>query len=730
MSSSTVLQSSQPDVLETAVKLHREGRYSEAFPLYFQVLNERPEDAEIWHLAGLAAFQAGCHDLAENALLKAISFDSQIAEFHVHLAAVLRAQGRLPESITSAKRALHLDPLNPNALFNLGNALAASGDVAGAIREFQKALIKEPNSADIRINLGGAFSSIGKDAEALAEFRHAISINPRDASAHSNAGLILLKQGNPHAALTHFRNAISLEPSNENARLGEARGLVQLGALAEAEIAFRRSLVVLPHSEQIVSEWAGVLIREKRTQEAESVCRRFIELHPSKSTGYVNLSAALRAQRDPVGAEAAALQAVKLDPSSEAARINLAVAHLDQGRHDEAASDGQALLEIHPQSVEGWFLLGAARHADRKLESASQAYERACALDPKRHQAWCNWGAVLRDLGRPQDAIPCYDRALALAPEDALSRFNRSCARLALGQWKEGWEDYESRWNVPGLLPSLRPLSAPRWTGEPLSGQRLIIQAEQGFGDTLQFVRYAQHAAHLGAEVLLEVPPALKSLLGSAPGVHRVFTHLDPAPQADYSIPLLGLPRMLAENFDQSGLAHPYLAPASSGWKPPSTRRHPLRIGIVWAGSSQQKENALRSIPWTEMSSLIRIGNIDWVSFQVGERTGDAQAEFYEKRLADWGATFRDFADTSAAIIEVDLVITVCTATAHLAGALNAPVWTLLHHAPCWRWGLQGNTTPWYPSMRLFRQREAGRWDKVMADVRQAVLDMRDRTAC
>lgn len=714
------------DILDQAVRLHQEGRFSEAFPLYFQALNDQPDDAAVWHLAGLASFQAGCSDLAENALLKAISIDSSTPNYHIHLAAVLAGQGRVVEATTSLRRALHLDPNNTDALFNLGNALVHTGDIAGGTEFYLKARATEPRSPDIHHNLGAAYTSLGKESEALESFRNALALDPTNAATHSNAGMILLRQGNPRAALAHFRNAIALDPTNENARLGEVRGLVRLGQFHDAESALLRSLAVLPNSGQLASEWTGLLLKQNRASEAEAAARQFAAFRPDDPAGFVNLSAAMREQGNFVGAAKAARQAIALDPHCEPARINLAVAHLDGGEWDEAATACQAVLELNDRNADAWFTLGAARHRSGKLEQAGQAYAKASSLDPTRLEAWCNHGAVLRDLGKTEEAIRCYNRALSIEPHFALARFNRACAQLTMGHWKEGWADYEARWEVPGLLPPVRAVSSSRWNGESLEGKSLLVLAEQGFGDTIQFVRYLQSTAELGARVILEAPPALASLLSSAPGIHQVVGSTDPLPETDYHIPLLSLPRLVSENADQSKFAFPYLAPSGNHWNPPNPRTHKLRVGLVWTGNPSQKDNLSRSIPWPGLAPLLRVGNIDWISLQTGPNAQDFKNDPLWRKVEDWGSLFRDFQDTASALLQLDLLITVCTASAHLAGAMNLPVWALLSHAPCWRWGNSGSSTPWYPSMRLFRQPELGNWDAVISSVRDEILRLRD----
>ncbi|MBM3823955.1 MAG: tetratricopeptide repeat protein [Verrucomicrobia bacterium] len=589
MTTTAEIESQKNDMLERAVQLHQKGQFAEAVPLYFEALERRPENAAAWHLAGLACHQAGYPDQAENALIKAIEIDSWVADYHLHLAAVLGWQGRLADATTALRRAHKIDPTNTTVLFNLGNALVHAGDAQGGTEFYLKAREAEPNSPDIHLNLGAAYTSLGRDEEALHCFRQALSLDSTSSIAHSNAGLILLRQGNPRAALTHFRYAIALDSHNENARLGEARGLWSQGLLADVEQSLLRSLEALPASAQIASEWVSLLLKSNRAREAEESARRFASANPSEPAGFVNLSAALRQQgRYAEGAEAAR-QALLLNASCETARINLALTHLDAGDLDEAATQCGMVLNLNLTNGDAWFTLGSARHRAGKLDQASHAYEKACALMPSSVKAWSNLGAVRKDLGDPKRAIECFNRALALEPAYALARFNRGCAALSLGQWPEGWLDYEARWQVPGLLPAPRTVNAPRWNGEPLEGKTLLVQTEQGFGDTLQFIHYAQRAAQEGARVILEAPLELHSLLSSSAGLHQILSPADPLPDADYQCPLMSLPMVLGRELDFSRMVFPYLIGVGSDWKPPSPRQSKLRIGLVWVAIRRRR---------------------------------------------------------------------------------------------------------------------------------------------
>jgi len=291
---------------------------------------------------------------------------------------------------------------------------------------------------------------------------------------------------------------------------------------------------------------------------------------------------------------------------------------------------------------------------------------------------------------------------------------------LVQGRLREGFEKYEWRWKLGTLVP--RGLPAPRWNGEDLAGRTILLHGEQGYGDTIQGLRYAPLVAARGARVVLEVPQPLMRLAGSVSGVDTLLTAGQALPRLDFVCPLLSLPRACATTLETIPADVPYLAPPPdtlAQWRARLAGRG-LKVGIAWAGSPLHRSDAKRSIDIEKLAPLLQIEGVRWFSLQVGERAGDL-ARLPADHVTDLAPHLSDFAETAAAVAHLDLVISVDTAVVHLAGALARPAWVMLRSQPDWRWLLEREDTPWYPTLRLFRQHDRGDWNEVVARVRAAL---------
>ncbi|MBN8891573.1 MAG: tetratricopeptide repeat protein [Rhodospirillales bacterium] len=375
---------------------------------------------------------------------------------------------------------------------------------------------------------------------------------------------------------------------------------------------------------------------------------------------------------------------------------------------------------------------GVALVAQDRIAEAEASFRAVLRQAPRSVVARGNLAALLLRRGRPEQALAAFDTALALAPgslDAERVRADRATARLLLGDFAGGWADFEARWRLPGYREAAAAIAPPRWTGaEPLAGRRLLLWAEQGYGDTLQFVRYAPLAAARGATVLLRVPPALTRLLAGMPGVAEVHDMRAEPPPADLSCPLLSLPLAFGTTPDSIPAQVPYLAadPARvAAWRGRLAGLPGRRVGLVWAGGLHPDEpdaqlmDRRRSMPLSALAPLAGVEGVRFVSLQVGPASGQAPPPGLV--LHDWTDELHDFADTAALVAALDLVIGVDTAVVHLAGALGRPVWLLNRFDTCWRWLLHRDDSPWYPTLRQFRQAAPGDWAGVAARVAAAL---------
>jgi hypothetical protein len=396
---------------------------------------------------------------------------------------------------------------------------------------------------------------------------------------------------------------------------------------------------------------------------------------------------------------------------------------LEQGRLDEAAAWCRRAIILKPDQPDAYVSLGTAYKEQGRLSEAVSCFRTALDLDPDFAGAHNNLSNVLRDQGHLDEAIAYFRTAISLKPDFADAHNNLAMALLARGDMSAGWEEYEWRWKTPHLIRAGRGFTQPQWCGEAAAGHVLLIHAEQGFGDTLQFCRYAALASARGLRVVLEVQPPLVRLLRSLPGVERVMARGEALPEFDLHCPMLSLPRAVGTTLETIPSAGSYLQADPLGvasWERrlAAMDRPGLRVGLVWAGNPRRHSpaaaalDARRSIAPQRLAPLLDLPGLHWLSLQ---KDGPAAPEAFA--LTDFMAGMDDFADTAALVATLDLVISVDSAMAHLAAALGKPVWVLDRFDPCWRWLTGRRDSPWYPTLRLYRQPQPGDWDSVLAEV-------------
>ena len=394
-----------------------------------------------------------------------------------------------------------------------------------------------------------------------------------------------------------------------------------------------------------------------------------------------------------------------------------------QGRWEQCVAAATNALALQPANTEALANRGAALRMLGRIEEALADYDRALAVAPGVAEVHNNRGVALAALNRHDEAIASYTRALELRPEYDRARFNRAMSRLVTGDFAEGWRDHESRWTGSEMHEGPRRLAGRAWTGgEDLRGKTVLLYAEQGMGDTIQFARYAKLVKQRGARVLLEVHGPLKELLAPAEGVDAAFALGEPLPPFDLHCALMSLP--LAFGTTLAGIPHevPYLAAPpehAAKWRERLRDRGGTRIGLAWSGSRTLRNDANRSIALARLAPLVRPGRT-FVSVQKDVRESDREA-LRELGIASFDRELVDFRDTAGLIDALDVVVSVDTVAAHLAGAMAKPVWLLLPYAPDWRWMLGRDDSPWYPTARLFRQASVGGWEAVVERVDRAL---------
>jgi len=469
-----------------------------------------------------------------------------------------------------------------------------------------------------------------------------------------------------------------------------------------------------------------------RPDEALAACDAAIRLRPDLAEAHANRGACLKDLGRPAEALAACDAAIRLRPDNAEAHANRGACLKDLGRPGEGLPACDAAIRLRPDF--------AAAHANRaaclgdlgRFDAALAAIDRAIALEPDLAGVHINHGTALDNLGRLDEALAAYDRAVSRDPKSAEARHNRALTLLRGGDLAAGFAEYRWRWQV-GDVARYRPqLDCPEWEGEPLAGKRLLIFAEQGYGDSLQFVRYVPMAVALGAQVTLLVEKALRRLLtASLPGV-RVVDSLPDDASFDAQVAMLCLPRLFGTTLQTVPGRTPYLAADADRaalWAARLRAMGGRKVGLIWAGAARRHDpraailDARRSLRLAQFAPLASAEGAQFVSLQIGEPAAEAREPPAGMRLVDWTPELDDFADTAALVAGLDLVITVDTAVAHLAGGLGRPVWILSRYDGCWRWLKDRQTSPWYPTARLFHQAAPGAWGPVVEAVAAALRE-------
>jgi len=426
--------------------------------------------------------------------------------------------------------------------------------------------------------------------------------------------------------------------------------------------------------------------------------------------------------------EATALvgQALRLRPNFPEAMVNLASLHAAKFNYEAAWPLFERALQLKPDFQAGHHAQAGAMFVAGRYEQTERALRSLLSRWPNDGVAHANLATALRTLGRLAEAMQHYERALSLGPARArdYTTLNRGMCRLFAEDYAAGLADYEARLKLPPLDRLGAQLSSPRWTGQDLRGKTLLVLHEQGLGDSIWFARFVQQLAARGATAILQMPQALVRLFRSLPGASAVVAADQPAPPHDFHVPMMSLAHQLGMTAATLPAVNPYLAadPAlAEVWRDRMLSRAggaSYRIGIAWRGSDEHFRDRLRSAALSDFAPLAR-ERACFFSLQFGPAAAEARRPPASMRLVDLTADLHDFADTAALIMNLDLVISVDTATVHLAGALGRPVWNLLDAGADWRWLLRRSDTPWYPSMRLFRQKRSGDWAGVFERVGQ-----------
>jgi tetratricopeptide (TPR) repeat protein len=604
----------------------------------------------------------------------------------------------------------------------LANQYYQTGQLEQAEKLYRQVLKQQPQPEALH-RLGIIAQRSGRSKEAVTYLRRSLAVQPQDASAHNSLGIILAEQGEFADAIEHLQQAIVLNPNHFNAysNLGNVRRLQ--GKLSEAQVNLETALALNANFAPAHGNLGVTLLELDDLDRAETHLRRAIALSPNFVDAHYNLAVVLERQHRPEAAIASYEKAIALNPSDVKAYTGLGNLLIRQDQLQPAIVNLQQALALSPNDAEIHSSLGWALQRQGELEAAAAHLRQAIVLDPTQPRAYGYLGRLLWGQGQVDQAIVHYRTAIQLDPESAEAHVSLAHVLLAIGDFRSGFAEFEWRWQLvpPCLLPQ------PEWDGSDLNGRAILLRVEGGFGDIIQFVRYAPLIADRGGRVFLVCQAALQRLLATVPGIEQVVTE-GSLPEFAVHAPLISLPRLLGTTLESIPADIPYVSPpAESGLRLEPVAGTRLKVGLVWATGHKtsrdltddlnvmlRESQQVRSCPLPLLARLLAASDISFYSLQVGQDAADLSQLDGTAVLQDLSPQIQDFADTAALIDQMDLVISVDTAVAHLAGALGKPVWVLLPFAADWRWLLDRDDTPWYPTMRLFRQPSPGDWEHVI----------------
>ena len=607
--------------------------------------------------------------------------------------------------------------------FGAALALQQAGRLAEAERAWENLRATMPDHDGVNVNLATVLWRLGRLDDAATACRRAIASNPNLAEAHAMLGVILQAQGDKRGAVVNLERAVHLRDDlvtawvqlanlyKEHEDLGQALAackraealepgradiLNTLGLVRQArrewdaaETAFRAAAKGVPMGQpraQIETNLAALYMVQERFDVAAESCRAAIEAHPVYPQAHNILGAALKAAKDLTGAEAAFRKAYELDPTMTAAQVNL----------------------------------GTVFGMRRQWDDALACYGRALEMSPDCAEAMNNRGNVLHSIGRFNDAEIDFEQAISIDPEYADPHLNLGLQLLMQGRWTEAWPEFEWRWRTPQMEPFRRTFIEPQWDGSPQPGATLLVHAEQGLGDTLNFIRYAPLVAERVGKLVLESQPSLVPLMVGMEGIDAVVAQTEVLPPFDLHVPLLSLPGIFGTTPETVPLAGPYLRPPA-GIHVPLPAGDGLKVGLVWAGNPRNPFDPSRTAGLARLKALLDVPDCIFYSLQYGEPGDQIAAEGMQDKIHDLRPLLTDFAATAILVEQLDVVISICTSVAHLAGALGAETWVILSQDADWRWMRDRNDSPWYSSVRLFRQRELDNWLELAGRVAEAL---------
>lgn len=679
--------------LNEALRLHQSGKINEALSIYEVLQLSYPDNGILHYLAGTALYQKGQLDASLPRLLKAVS----------------------------------LAPEHFGAWNNLGVLYKARKQYQDSLSAFDKCLAIKANYADAHNNRGLVFNEIGKLNEALVCFDRALSINPDYADAHNNRANVLQDLGDLMGAVAAYNQALAIKPDSTESLNNRGNARKALGQFDEAITDYERALSLNPMYAEALNNKGNALKDMGLLEDALACYEQSIVLKPNYAESFYNRGLVLK-ELDRLDESLQSYDlALAIRPDYAEAHNNRGNVFKDKAQFLDALAAYECALKYRKDYAEAFYNRGIALHALNQLDDALHSYQRAIEIKPDYADAFINQGNVFKALNRVDECISAYDAALDLKPGHPDAEWNKSLVLILTQRYAEGWQLFESRLKKPDMKADYSQFPKLNWRGkESVQGLKVLIQAEQGFGDSIQFCRYLPMLHRLGAKVIFEVPAPLLPLVSTIGCPLTVVAKGQALPDFDAYCPLMSLPYVFETTIETIPSQMPYLSVEpnrAAAWRRRLGPKNRLRVGLVWSGNEKHKNDINRSMRLSQLSDLLNLP-FEWHALQKEYRDADESILNQRPEIHRHQTQLNDFADTAALVDCMDLVISVDTSVAHVAGALGKPLWVLLPFAPDYRWMLDRDDSPWYPTARLFRQNRIGCWAGVVQEITSLLKKM------
>jgi len=627
--------------------------------------------------------------------------------------------GDFNNAVLLLEKSLKADPLQVDALLNLGISLAMLKRPEQAVTFFNRLISIKPDSAEAFNNRGNVYMELNLTQDAVDSYLRAIALKADYIEAIYNLGNAMLSLQLYNEAISQFERVIALQPDFPAAYNNLGKAQMSLHMLDNALANFNNALTFAPNFDDALNNRETALRLITRIDTALNAATPSANLTSHDTVTLVHHGNTLKDRGQNQGALKCLELAVTLSPQDPVAYYNLGLALLELSHYEAALAAYNQCLAIKPDLVDAYNNRGNTLQYLLRYEEAIKDYDTALSFNPGMATPHNNRAFALQILRRFDAALADYDQAIALRPGYADAYWNKSLLKIVTGDYLEGWRLYEWRWQaLQGA--QLRNYAQPLWLGDsPVAGKSILIYPEQGLGDFIQFCRYASHLEALGANVIIEAPPSLIPVLATLKGQFTLISYGNALPHFDLHCPIASFPLAFKTTVETIPADVPYLYANSEKQKICHDRlgkKTGLRVGLVWSGSPGHKSDNLRSIPLKLFEPILNLP-IEFHSLQTEIRDGDAEILANFKNLHVHRQEISDFSDTAALINEMDVVISVDTSVAHLTGALAKPVWILLAYSPDYRWLLDRTDCPWYPTATLIRQSVLGDWTSVIPEL-------------